>query len=283
MLFRLLTGVGEAAFFVGIAAAAQDMAPEHRRGEAVSYFSVTVYTGIAVGPVIGESLESALSADAVWILGGVFCTIGTLLGAMSIPGRPENAPSGWPTSFIHWPATRPALLLGLGLLGYSGFLAFIALHVEHLGFAHTGAVFTTFAAMVIGLRITLARLPDRLGPQRTSTMSYVFSAAGMWTIALWQQIPGVFLGTVILAVGQTFLFPALFVMAVESAPINRRSQAIGTFSIAFDLAVGLGGLILGVVVGLSSRPVAFFVGGSLSLVALVVSRTLVRPHQKIAY
>ena len=114
VLFRLLTGLGEAAFFVGIAAAAQDMAPEHRRGEATSYFSVTVYTGIAVGPIIGEALNEAFSADAVWIMGGALCTIGTLLGTMAIPGRPDNAPTGWPSSFIHWPATRPACCWGWG-------------------------------------------------------------------------------------------------------------------------------------------------------------------------
>ncbi len=282
VLFRLLTGVGEAAFFVGIAAAAQDMAPERRRGEATSYFSVTVYSGLAAGPIVGEQLEAAVGADAVWILGGVLCGLGTLLGAISMPGRPEGAHSGWPTSFIHWPAARPALLLGLGLLGYSGFLSFIKLHVDDLGFAHSGAVFASFAVCVISLRIALARLPDRLGPQRTSTISYVFSASGLWVIAFWSQITGVFVGTVLLAMGQTFLFPALFVMAVESAPINRRSQAIGTFSVAFDLAVGLGGLIMGGVVEVSSYSMAFFAGGSLSLVALVVSRTVVRPRYQPA-
>ncbi len=283
VLFRLLTGLGEAAYFVGIAAAAQDMAPEHRRGEATSYFSVTAYSGLAIGPIIGEQLESAVSADAVWMLGGALCALGTVLGAMSMPGRPEGAQSGWPTSFIHRPAARPALLLGLGLMGYSGFLAFIKLHVDDIGFAHSGAVFATFAVMVISLRILLARLPDRLGPQRTSTLSYVFSATGLWIIAFWQQIPGVFVGTAILAMGQTFLFPALFVLAIQSAPVNRRSQAIGTFSIAYDLAVGLSGLILGGVVELSSYSMAFFAGGSLSLVALVVSRTLVRPQLKYTY
>ncbi|WP_419849227.1 MFS transporter [Candidatus Poriferisocius sp.] len=283
LLFRLLTGLGEAAYFVGIAAAAQDMAPEHRRGEATSYFSVTVYSGLAVGPILGEQLEAAANADAVWILGGAMMAVATVLGTTSMPGRPADAPTGWPTSFIHWPATRPALLLGLGLLGYSGFLAFIKLHVDDIGFAHSGAVFATFAVMVISLRILLARLPDRLGPQRTSTMSYVCSATGLWIIAFWSQIPGVFIGTAILAMGQTFLFPALFVMAVQSAPANKRSQAIGTFSIAFDLAVGLGGLILGGVVEVSSYSMAFFAGGCLSLIALVVSRTVVRPQLKTAY
>ncbi|MCY3576871.1 MAG: MFS transporter [bacterium] len=283
VMFRLVTGLGEAFYFVGIAAAAQDMAPEHRRGEATSYFSVTVYSGLAVGPIIGERLAAAVNADAVWILGGAMMALATALSAISMPGRPADAPTGWPTSFIHWPATRPALLLGLGLLGYSGFLAFIKLHVDDIGFEHSGAVFATFAVMVISLRILLARLPDRLGPQRTSTMSYVCSATGLWIIAFWSQIPGVFVGTAILAMGQTFLFPALFVMAVQSAPANKRSQAIGTFSIAFDLAVGLGGLILGGVVEVSSYSMAFFAGGSLSLLGLVVSRTLVRPQLRVAY
>ncbi len=283
VLFRLLTGLGEAAFFVGIAAGVQDMAPEHRRGEATSYFSVTVYSGLAAGPIIGEQLESALSTDAVWVLGGVLCALGTASAAISMQGRPEGAQSGWPNSFIHWPATRPALLLGLGLMGYSGFLAFIKLHVDDIGFAHSGAVFALFAVFVISLRILLAKLPDRLGPQRTSTLSYAFSATGLWVIALWTQIPGVFVGTALLAMGQTFLFPALFVLAIQSAPINRRSQAIGTFSIAFDLAIGLGGLILGGVVEVSSYSMAFFAGGCFSLIALVVSRTVVRPQLQTAY
>ena len=282
VLFRLLTGLGEAAFFVGIAAAAQDMAPEHRRGEATSYFSVMVYGGLAAGPVLGEQLADSAGADAVWITGGVLCAVAIMLGAVSMPGRPEGARSGWPNSFIHWPALRPALLLGLGLLGYSGFLAFIKLHVDDIGFPHAGAVFVTFAVCVIGLRILLARLPDRLGPQRTSTLSYVFSGSGLWILAFWPQIPGVFVGTVVLAMGQTFLFPALFVMAVQSAPINRRSQAIGTFSIAFDLAVGVGGLVLGGVAAASSYSTAFFAGGCFSVIALIVSRTVARPQPNAA-
>ena len=244
----------------------------------MSYFSVTVYSGLAGGPVIGEQLAESLSADAVWVLGGGLCAISAVLGAYSIHGRPDDAPTGWPTSFFHRPAARPAVLLFLGLIGYAGFLSFIELHVEDIGFARSGAVFATFAVIVISMRIVLARLPDRLGPQRTSTMSYTFSVIGLWIVALWPQVPGVFLGTVVLAIGQTFLFPALFVLAVQSAPANRRSQAIGTFSIAFDLAVGLGGLLTGAVVALSSFTTAFFVGGIVSLVALVLSRTVVRPQ-----
>ena len=51
------------------------------------------------------------------------------------------------------------------------------------------------------------------------------------------------------------------------------------------VAVGpaVGGLILSGVVEVSSYFMEFFAGGSLSLVALVVSRTAVRPQLKISY
>ena len=46
---RILTGLGEAAFFVGAATMITDLAPVERRGEAISYWSVAVYSGFAFG------------------------------------------------------------------------------------------------------------------------------------------------------------------------------------------------------------------------------------------
>src|SRR5687768_355832 len=50
VLMRLLTGAGAAFFFVGAATAVNDIAPEGRRGEAVSFFSLALYTGVGIGP-----------------------------------------------------------------------------------------------------------------------------------------------------------------------------------------------------------------------------------------
>ncbi|MEA3055169.1 MAG: hypothetical protein QOD30_601, partial [Actinomycetota bacterium] len=63
---RVLSGVGEAAMFVGAATAIQDLAPPARRGEAASYFSVAVYGGLGLGPPIGELLQHHWGYDAVW-------------------------------------------------------------------------------------------------------------------------------------------------------------------------------------------------------------------------
>ena len=54
LIARLLMGAVQGAFFVGTVTLTTDLAPEHRRGEAASYFSVAIYGGMAFGPWLGE-------------------------------------------------------------------------------------------------------------------------------------------------------------------------------------------------------------------------------------
>ena len=72
---------------------------------------------------------------------------------------------------LHPAAIRPGFVLFLGLLGYTGFLTFAAVHAEDVGIANTGTVFTVFAAVVIVLRTAGARIPDRLGPVNTGAVA----------------------------------------------------------------------------------------------------------------
>src|SRR4051794_12352481 len=142
IVMRLITGVGEAAMFVGAATAAQDLAPSSRRGEAASYFSVAVYGGLAIGPILGELARTHWGVNAAWYLGGAFCFAAVLLGTRMPAPRPTVAP---PTSgrrrLLHPAAVRPGLILMLSTTGYAGFAAFVPLYVTDLGLSGAGLVF----------------------------------------------------------------------------------------------------------------------------------------------
>src|ERR1043166_1369549 len=68
IVLRLAGGCGEALFFVGAVSAVTDIAPDERRGEAVSWFSVSLYLGIALGPTLGESVLHHVGFDGVWLV-----------------------------------------------------------------------------------------------------------------------------------------------------------------------------------------------------------------------
>ncbi|MEC8068358.1 MAG: MFS transporter [Actinomycetota bacterium] len=268
--FRALAGLGEAAVFVGAASAAQDLATEERRGEAASYFSLAIYSSLFLGPPLGEWISETFGNDTAWVLAGGLAMLAASTGIVA-PGAPtEPPPKPERRVLLHRAALRPGAVLFLGLLGYTGFLAFAALHAEEVGIANTGTVFTVFALVIIFLRIFAAKLPDQLGPIRTSRISLSCGAVGLAVLAVWTEPVGVYVGAAILAVAQSFLFPALFALVVDDAPDAERSHAISTLSMFFDLAFGLGGPVIGLVSDTFDRSTAFAVSAGIATFALAM-------------
>ncbi len=268
--FRALAGLGEAAVFVGAASAAQDLATDERRGEAASYFSLAIYSSLFLGPPLGEWISETFGTDTAWVLAGGLAVVAASTGIVA-PGAPaEPPPKPERRVLLHRAALRPGAVLFLGLLGYTGFLAFAALHAEEVGIANTGTVFTVFALVIIFLRIFAAKLPDQLGPIRTSRISLSCGAIGLAVLAVWTEPAGVYVGAAILAVAQSFLFPALFALVVDDAPDAERSHAISTLSMFFDLAFGLGGPVIGLVSDTFDRSTAFAVSAGIATFALAM-------------
>ena len=268
--FRALAGLGEAAVFVGAASAAQDLATDERRGEAASYFSLAIYSSLFLGPPLGEWISETFGNDTAWLLAGGLAVLAASTGIVA-PGAPaEPPPKPERRVLLHRAALRPGAVLFLGLLGYTGFLAFAALHAEEVGIANTGTVFTVFALVIIFLRIFAAKLPDQLGPIRTSRISLSCGAIGLAVLAVWTEPVGVYVGAAILAVAQSFLFPALFALVVDDAPDAERSHAISTLSMFFDLAFGLGGPVIGLVSDTFDRSTAFAVSAGIATFALAM-------------
>ena len=268
--FRALAGLGEAAVFVGAASAAQDLATDESRGEAASYFSLAIYSSLFLGPPLGEWISETFGNDTAWVLAGGLAVLAASTGIVA-PGAPtEPPPKPERRVLLHRAALRPGAVLFLGLLGYTGFLAFAALHAEEVGIANTGTVFTVFALVIIFLRIFAAKLPDQLGPIRTSRISLSCGAVGLAVLAVWTEPVGVYVGAAILAVAQSFLFPALFALVVDDAPDAERSHAISTLSMFFDLAFGLGGPVIGLVSDTFNRSTAFAVSAGIATFALAV-------------
>jgi MFS family permease len=254
---RLLTGIGEAAVFVGAATATQDMAPAHRRGEAASYFSVALYGGLALGPALGEHIADGSGYHRVWIVAGLASIVAATLG-LGTPHTPApDLPR--PERLLHPAALGPGLVLMLGLIPFTGFAAFLAIYGPDVGLHDTGPVFFAYAGMILAIRLFGAKLPDRLGWQRASTIALASVAFGGLVVAVWPSVAAVWLATAALGLGMSLLYPALFSAALEGVPDHERSQAVGTFSLFFDLSQGIGAPVLGVVVALSSERGAFAV------------------------
>ncbi|HEX5095573.1 MAG TPA: MFS transporter, partial [Acidimicrobiia bacterium] len=91
IVWRFATGFGEAAFFVGAATMVTDLAPVERRGEAISYWSIAVYSGLAFGPALGELLRGTDRYVLTFTVSAALAGVAALLGLFTrdVPREPS--------------------------------------------------------------------------------------------------------------------------------------------------------------------------------------------------
>jgi MFS family permease len=282
--FRLFTGVGEAMLLVGAATMVTDLAPEKRRGEALSLYSLGLWGGLALGPLLGELVLDGDRFHAVWLLAAGFCLLAAAIGLT----LPETAPTRVAgelavSRLVHPAAVGPGLVLAVTVFGFAGLGTFAALYARELGMDGAGAVFLVFSAVVVATRIVGRQIPDRLGPKRTSGTALILISAGLLTIGLWNVPTGLFAGTVVLAFGQALAFPALMTLAINGAPASERSSVVGTFTAFTELGFAVGALSLGAIataVGYDGVFIVCAIGplvGALLLARIAVPRVVAVP------
>ena len=280
LLVRLVNGAGEAFFFVGAAAAVSDLAPPDRRGEAMSFFSLSLYLGIGVGPLIGEALVDGSDFTAAWIAAGAITLVTAVLSLVVPETRSKEVRDAGPGRLIHPGGLLPGTVLLASILGMAGFFAFVPLYAPRIGLAGSRMVFVLFSAIVVAFRLFGARIPDRLGVGRTSRVALALSALGLATVAAWGTPAGLVAGTSVFALGIAFATPALMAMAVNGVPATERGSVMGTFTAFIDLGFGLGPVLLGLVVHAAGFRASFATGAAIAAVGFgllytrrVVSRT----------
>lgn len=267
---RLVTGAGEALFFVGAVSANMDLAPPERRGEAMSFASLSLYVGIGAGPFIGEAIIEHLGFRAAWLvaIGLAGVAIGLALRLPPMTPSAEDVPGRH--RLVHRGGLLPGLVLLAALWGMAGFLAFVPLYALDLGMGGAGLVLGLFAGIVVLIRSVGARIPDRLGAARATRIALTLSAAGLAVIGVWRTPAGLILGAAILGVGVALFTPALFALAVNGVPPNERGAVMGTTSAFLDLAFGLGPATLGFVAAAVGRSGTFLAGALVAVAGLVL-------------
>lgn len=273
---RLLLGVGEAAFFVASFAALVDIAPPDRLGEALSYNSLGLYLGLALGPPLGEVLVGQAGFGAAW-LGAA--GLG-LLSVMAVLRLPETRvavpdPSG-PAPLIHWKVVPISLGFLASIVAMGGFLAFASLHAGEVGLRAASLPLFTYGAVVVAGRVAFAKVVDRVPSLPLGAGALTAIAAGLTVVAAWSTPAGVVIGTMLLGLGVTFSTPAFFSAIFAAVRPSERGAASGTASAFIDLGLGGGPILLGIVAHASTIPVSFAVAALVALVGAVWTLALHR-------
>jgi MFS family permease len=157
-------------------------------------------------------------------------------------------------------------------MGLTAFQAYVPLYADQLHLGGSQYVFLLYSAVVLTVRTVGARIPDKLGPPRAAAAAIMINATGLLVIASVGSGPGLYLGSVVFAVGVSLLYPSMMTMAVNSASEHERSAVVGSFTAFFDLAQGTSGFALGAVAAAAGYRAAFGSGAGFALLGLALLR-----------
>lgn len=262
---RLLAGVGEAAVFVAIFAALADLAPADQLGRALSYNSLALYVGLAVGPLLADVLRQTSGFPAAWSVAALLAAIAAI-GFVAVPETRVGPPAaGTPPPLVYRPAVPVVLGFLASIVAMGGFLAFVALHAQSVGLAMTSLPLVVYGGVVVGGRIAFAGVQDKLPSLTLGVAALGTMAAGLVVMAAWRAPSGLLAGSAVLALGVVFSTPAFGKAIFATARPEERGAASALISASLDLGLGFGPILLGVVAAGAGIPAAMLVGAGTAL------------------
>ena len=266
MIFvRVIHGFGfglATTYFTTIAA---ENIPEDRLGEGVGYFGVGETMAMSVGPLMGVSILDNDHFGSLFMSCTAFILL-ALLTTIFISRKPNMAKElrtvEAPTTTVKLIEKRvlfPSILIFMTGISSGGIMSFTTLYAIDKGFENVAWFFFIVAIAGLLVRLVSGKMFDNLGPAYVLIPAGVISIAGLIVFIMAQNEMVFLLAGFLYGMGFGAIFPALQTVCLKLVEEHDHENAIGSFFNFYDLGIGGGAILLGMVAKAFSYEAVFYV------------------------
>ena len=144
-------------------------------------------------------------------------------------------------------AILPATVIFFVTMTYGAIVSFIALYADQRQVENIGLFFTVYAAALLISRPYFGGLTDKKGASFAVLPGIIFVIISMLLIYLANSLTAFLIAGFIYGIGFGAIQPALQAMSVSKVNPSRRGAANATFFLGFDLGIGAGAIIWGII------------------------------------
>ncbi len=258
LFVRVVQGIGSAFFFTAALTFIANITPGAYRGQSLGYFFLSFNISMAVAPILGMFLINQFSFNILFSV----CTVLSLCSlwiASRLTRSQLNAVEALPTdarSHLDFRTLSPILVYLMVHMIWGALVAFFPLHAINHGVANPGLFFTAYASVMISGRVFGGRVFDVQRREKVILPCVIAFIVAMTLLAFSESLGMFILVAVIAATGHAFLVPSLFAYVLDLVGPSR-GPAIGWLTAMGDLGLGLGPMIMGVILRLTSFPTMF--------------------------
>jgi len=268
---RVVCGVAEATVLTAGGAWMVARAHETRRGRVLGLFGLAMWSGMAIGPVLGDLASRHLGVSAVWILGSILGAAGVAVISMSRDDGSEASSEPPQHGLVPPSVIAPGMVMTLATIGYSGIATFLSLHLRARGLSSGPEVYAVFGLAFVASRGFFGGIVDKAGAARVAAVGAAGAASGLAILAVAHSTLVAVLGAGIGGACFTMIYPSMAVLAIRGVPDSDRGTAIGAFTTSYDIGLLIGSPLLGVVASHGGYAAAFFSAAIFSFAASIGS------------
>ena len=268
VLARLFLGAGEGALFTGSVGWILAHTEQSQRGRIAGHFGLSMWMGLASGPMLATALLAIGTYRNVWIAATIIPILSWLLVAST---RPEDRVSSGGTTIRRALFPRAAWVPGasgvFASIGYGIIAAFLVPRFMALDFAGQNFALTVFGIAFMLTRFLGSGYAARFGGRRVLLSAFLIESAGLAGLFLTHVEWLAFAATAATGAGLSLLIPSVTSLVTEAADPRERTAALGAVTSAWDLGVAVGGPLGGLVAGASNAG-PFALGAVAALIAI---------------
>jgi len=273
---RLLLGAGEGALFVAAVSWVLRLVKPERRGSMAGWFGLSMWAGLALGPVLAVGLQHLGGLSAVWaaVIG---LPAGGFVLALTTSPLPAAATRITSTRTLVPPGARmPGLVLGLASYGYGTIATLLLLRLQHGRLGGQSAALAIFASAFLISRAAGSPLVTRFGGGAVAITSSLVEAIGLCIVGGATTLTMAVAGIIACGAGVALLYPATVAMTVERVPAGEHGAAVGIMTSFWDLAIVAAGPLGGLVARFAGYPAAFALAAAPGVLAALLVIGMVR-------
>lgn len=257
LIVRLLQGIAVGTVGTATGTIVAMILPASRKGEGIGYFSLSAILATAIGPFVGMfMLKLENGFDVIFYMNtalSLLLLIAYFFVKISLPQpNKQNGNQTEKLSFLEkfiepkaLPVSFIALLIGFA---YSGVMTFITFYAREINLVEAASYFfLAYAGIVVISRPITGKMMDVRGPNIIVYPCLIVFAIGMLLFSQASAGWMLLLAAVLIGFGYGNFNSIAQTIAVKVTEPHRFGLATSTYFILYDLGLGVGPFILGMI------------------------------------
>ena len=266
-----------------------DLSEKGKEGSQMGNFSISMFLGMGVGPLLGGFLNDAFGMDSVFYVMAGLSAFATLLVAASLPeARPGSLtiPAREPApmrEIFTLPIMRGILVFTLiSALGRGGMMVFIPVFGPLIAISpfEVGVVLSVNTFLMALLQMPIGRLTDTGNKVTLIVAGSTVAAVALAVIPLSGSFWPLLVITSAVGVGGAIQQPAIMALTVDAGRTIGMGTSMGAYNTVFGIGMIIAPLIGGVFMDYIGIGAVFYVGGAVCLIGTGVFAVMMQRNAR---